>query len=198
MLDENNIIENVKLATEAIRFYFLKRISGDISTSESFDKLTEDHIGRAVELWAGHTYIGIRKQKQIQEVFQEFYTELMRLLIAIREGSLEATEKELFFANSLLYRGTIYRYLGNGNPCKKIRKPIEPSYDNIYVSWSTKEELTPYMNTKLCGVKTLLTANITKDYGINLEYFNLVQQENENEVVYPTNKEAIVGIKYIK
>ena len=54
------------------------------------------------------------------------------------------------------------------------------------------------MNTKLYGVKTLLVANITKDYGINLEYFSLVQQENENEIVYPTNKEPIVGIKYIK
>ncbi len=148
----------------------------------------------------GWTYLhrNPKKQKQIQEAFQEFFTELMRLLIAIQDGSLKAIEKELSFADSLLYRGIIYRYLGNGNPSKQIRKPIEPKYNDIYVSWSTKEELTPYMSTKLYGTKTLLIANIAKDYGINLEYFNLVRQENENEVVYPTNKEAIVGIKYIK
>ena len=198
MPDENSIIENVKLATKTIRFYLSKRVLGDISLIKYFNELTRGYIGSAVELWAGHTYVGIPKQRQIQDVFQEFYIELMRLLLAIQDGSMKATEEELSFANSLLYRGTIYRYLGNGNPCKKIRKPIEPKYDGVYVSWSTKEELTPYMDTKFYGVKTLLVANITKDYGINLEYFDLVQQENENEIVYPTNKESIVGIKYIK
>jgi len=198
MPDENSIIENVKLATKAIRFYLSKRVLGDISLIKYFNELTRGYIGSAIELWAGHTYVGVPKQRQIQDAFQEFYIELMRLLLVIQDGSMKATEEELSFANSLLYRGTIYRYLGNGNPCKKIRKPIEPKYDEIYVSWSTKEELTPYMDTKFYGVKTLLEANITKDYGINLEYFNLIQQENENEIVYPTNKESIVGVKHIK
>ena len=71
MSDENSIVENVKLATKAIRSYFSRRILGDISLIEYCNELTRDYIGNAVVLWAGHTYVGIPKQKRVQEAFQE-------------------------------------------------------------------------------------------------------------------------------
>ncbi len=198
MSDESEIIDKVQSAATAIGIYLSERFWRDKSIADDFGELVNVYIGNAVHLWVGHTYVGIQKREQIRNAFQEFYTKLMNLLLTIKVNPADVTEEEVSFANALLYRGTAYRYLGYGDFRKRNKAPIEPNYNDIYVSWSTKKELTSYMREKLHGTKTLLTAKISKDYGINLEFFHFVQQENEKEVVYPTKKESITSIEYIE
>ena len=195
MIDDKRLIDEAQQATKAIRTYLARKKLGDDNIAGYFRELAEEWMSRAVYYWAGYTYVGLRKQISVQNAFQSFYTELMTLLLAIRNKCINATEEEILFANAVLYEGVIYRYLGYGEPGPTTRKPIRPLFDNIYVSWSTEATLSPYMSSKLYGVKTLLTAETKGDYGINLARFNLTQQENE--IVYPTHKESITNIAFV-
>ena len=101
------------------------------------------------------------------------------------------------FSDEVLYRGSLYRYLGKGSAEENADKRIEPQYDNIYVSWS-KQPKNYYIESKLYGTMTLLTCKIDEPYyGIDLEAFGVVRGE-EAEVVFPTIKETITEIRYIR
>lgn len=101
------------------------------------------------------------------------------------------------FSDEVLYRGSLYRHLGKGSVEGNTDKRIEPQYDNIYVSWS-KQPKNYYIESKLYGTMTLLTCKIDEPYyGIDLEAFGVVRGE-EAEGVFPTIKETITEIRYIR
>ncbi|MCR5833005.1 MAG: hypothetical protein K6G36_03720 [Candidatus Saccharibacteria bacterium] len=190
----DKMMEKVEFATKAVAYYRAHRIQEGEKIIEFFDELKE-YIRDVVSLWVGETNIGVPKTAPVEQVFQSFYTELMALLLMLKNNTNSLTDAEKTFTEALLYRGKVYRYLGRKDI--KIRKPIMPMYNSVYVSWSKRKELTSYAKSKYRGVKTLLSAEILEDYGIDLDYFDLVQQKTENEVVYPTNKKAILSIEFV-
>lgn len=100
-------------------------------------------------------------------------------------------------ADKVLYRGSLYRYLGHGSAKCNTNNRIEPQFNNIYVSWS-KNPKNYYIESKLYGTMTLLACKIDEPYyGIDLEAFDVIRGK-EAEVVFPTIKETITEVRYIK
>lgn len=153
-----------------------------------------DNVYETLKYWTGNTYIGQKKDKALQKAYQTFFEALYEFLFICRElGNLMLKS----FADEVLYRGSLYRYLGKGSAEENTDKRIEPQYDNIYVSWS-KQHKNYYIESKLYGTMTLLTCKIDEPYyGIDLEAFGVVRGE-EAEVVFPTIKETITEIRYIR
>lgn len=175
----------------------IKSVSGKLKTNDISNDDFEvflDNIWKTLCYWTGKTYIGINKDKSIQRAFQSFFEELYCFLLTCREFDNSSL---CDFANEALYRGTLYRYLGHGQIEGNANNKIEPQYNNIYVSWS-KQPKNHYIESKLYGTMTLLTCKIDEPYyGIDLEAFGVVRGQ-EAEVVFPTIKETITEVKYIK
>lgn len=151
------------------------------------------NICETLNFWTGHTYVGRRKQPQIQKAFQTFFEALYDFLFICRDSD-NSTLQDL--ANKSLYRGTLYRYLGHGSLDDNIDSNVEPEYNNIYVSWSKKPQ-NHYIKSKLYGTMTLLTCDVSEPhYGIDLNVFGVVRGA-EVEVVFPTFADAIKNIEYI-
>lgn len=117
---------------------------------QGFDReIFEDmirHIMAVLSKWTGETWIGHKKDKRTETVFQNFFETLVGLIgyINFFEKMISDTEKE--FANMTVYNGVIYRYLGSCSPCNK--ESVEIEYNNIYVYWS-KNEQNDYIESKL-------------------------------------------------
>ncbi len=105
--------------------------TNDIS-NEDFS-LFLDNVYETLKYWTGHTYIGQKKDKALQKAYQTFFEALYDFLFTCRELD---NPKLKSFADEVLYRGLLYRYLGNGTVEENVDKRIEPQYNNIYVSWS--------------------------------------------------------------
>lgn len=166
--------------------------TNDIS-NEEFSVLL-NNVYETLKYWTGHTYIGQHKKKDIQKAYQTFFEALYDFLFVCRELGNPVLKS---FADEALYRGLLYRYLGYGFVEKNADKRVEPQYNNIYVSWS-KQPKNHYIESKLYGTMTLLTCKIDEPYyGIDLEAFGVVRGQ-EAEVVFPTIKETITEVKYIK
>lgn len=166
--------------------------TNDIS-NEEFSVLL-NNVYETLKYWTGHTYIGQRKKKDIQKAYQTFFEALYDFLFLCRELGNPVLKS---FADEALYRGLLYRYLGYGFVEKNAYKRVEPQYNNIYVSWS-KQPKNHYIESKLYGTMTLLTCKVDEPYyGIDLEAFGVVRGQ-EAEVVFPTIKETITEVKYIK
>ena len=58
----------------------------------------------------------------------------MQLLLFMKDSGLPFEER---VADAMLYRGTVYRYLGKSYPSNEV---VVPYYDGIYMSWSKKLE----------------------------------------------------------
>ena len=183
--DTKQIVKGVTEATDHIKSYY----KATITTEGMFDVLDEDIRG-ICDFWTGNTYVGHPKNKKVKKAFQSFFESLMELLLKMKD-SKKAFEKRV--ANSMLYRGTVYRYLGSTDP---VEKAIVPKYNDIYVSWSKNPE-NSYLESKLCGTMTWMSCNISAPYyGIDLEAIGS-SRGNECEVVFPTIKKCITEIKYI-
>ncbi|RHU92855.1 hypothetical protein DXC11_07600 [Firmicutes bacterium OM08-11AC] len=153
-----------------------------------------NNVYETLKYWTGHTYIGQEKDKALQKAYQTFFEALYKFLFICREFGNPMLKS---FSDEVLYRGSLYRYLGKGSVEENTDKRIEPQYDNIYVSWS-KQPKNYYIESKLYGTMTLLTCKIDEPYyGIDLEAFGVVRGE-EAEVVFPTIKETITEVKYIR
>ena len=149
-----------------------------------------DDIVDICDFWTGKTYVGNDKNILVKNAFQLFFETLMKSLLFMSESD---RDYELRLANAMLYRGPIYRYLGNNYPTKNIVKPI---YNNIYVSWS-KNKTNNYIESKLYGTKTWLACEIAEPlYGIDLDAIGC-SRANEREVVFPTIENCITQIEYI-
>ena len=142
------------------------------------------------DFWTGHTYVGVNKEDVVKEAFQKFFEALMTLLLNMRQDK----DKDVrALAESLLYRGTVYRYLGHSSPSSDT---VEPIYDDIYVSWS-KTKINTYIESKLYGPITRLTCEIQSPlYGIDLEVMGC-SRGAEKEVVFPTMKDFVIEVEHI-
>lgn len=139
--------------------------------------------------WTGSTYVGSPKSDPIKMTFQAFFEELMQLLLFMKDSGLLFEER---VANAMLYRGTVYRYLGKNYPSDEV---VVPCYDGVYVSWS-KQDGNSYLLSKLYGPVTKLTCEIAEPmYGIDLDILECTRG-NEQEVVFPTLEQGIVEIQY--
>lgn len=184
--DETDLI--VQGITEATQNIIQYR-NDEKSAQESLLLLRED-IGAVCDFWTGKTYVGSPKSKAIKDVFQKFFVELMKLLLSMKNSE---KDYEVRVAEAMLYRGAIYRYLGNNHPSKKV---VIPQYNEIYVSWS-KEPENNYIESKLYGPVTWMSCEIAEPlYGIDLDVIGS-SRADEHEVVFPTIEEYITEIKYI-
>ena len=141
--------------------------------------------------WTGSTYVGSPKAEPIKKTFQAFFEELMQLLLFMKDSGLPFEER---VANAMLYRGTVYRYLGKNYPSDEV---VVPCYDGVYVSWS-KQDGNSYLLSKLYGPVTKLTCEIAEPmYGIDLDILECTRG-NEQEVVFPTIEQCVAEIQYSK
>lgn len=172
----------------------------DIATKQIRKCINEEHmydlcgqyIYNVCNFWTGNTYVGIKKDQRVQNAFQTFFKELMKLLLILK-SSPSSTQQEKDIANELLYQGDVYRYLGHGDS-RKSNENIELQYNDLYVSWS-KNAQSNYLESKLYG-KLLWIHGIIQNsyYGIDLEAIG-VSRGTEAEVVFPTIKECIEEVK---
>lgn len=184
--ETDKIITGISEATQNIAVYRK-------APNRNPDMLTElgDDLKAACCFWTGNTYVGSPKSDPIKMAFQIFFQELMQLLLFMKDSGLPFEER---VANAMLYRGTVYRYLGKNYPSDEV---VVPCYDGVYVSWS-KQDGNSYLLSKLYGPITKLTCEIAEPmYGIALDILECTRG-NEQEVVFPTIEQSIVGIKYSK
>lgn len=178
------IIKGISEATQNIVMYHKAPNREPDMVLELVDDLTA-----VCSFWTGSTYVGSPKAEPIKMAFQSFFEELMQLLLFMKDSGLTFEER---VANAMLYRGTVYRYLGKSYPSDEV---VLPYYDGIYVSWS-KEAGNSYLLSKLYGPVTEIICEIAEPmYGIDLDILECTRG-NEQEVVFPTIEQSIVKIKY--
>ena len=179
------IVRGITEATENIVAYR----NGDGASKESLLDLGQD-IGAICDFWTGKTYVGSPKSEPIKEAFQNFFVELMRLLLVMKDSK---KDYEVRVANAMLFQGTVYRYLGHDYPSEEV---ITPQYNDVYVSWS-KQPKNNYLESKLYGTMTWMSCDIQAPlYGIDLVSIGC-SRAFEEEVVFPTIEKYITEIKYI-
>lgn len=177
---------------------------------EGYDStLFEDMLSYVMEVlnkWTGETWVGQRKDKSTEKVFQNFFEILSNLIEYIDLFDKMMADEEKEFARMTMYNGIIYRYLGSDTVGNK--NSVEIEYNDIYVSWS-KNNQNDYIESKLYGPQLWIKAHTSPfDYAIDLEGIDKFYQKitgenrgvvkgNEREVVYPTRKECILEIKEI-
>ncbi len=183
--DIEHIVQGIREATNNILSY-----RNNPNPSKSMLLNLGEDIGAICSFWTGNTYVGVPKQADVKEAFQVFFSELMALLLHMKESGKDF---EVRVADAMLFRGTVYRYLGNNYP---IDTKILPQYDNYYVSWSKAPE-NDYLLSKLYYPITFLTCEITAPfYGIDLDALGC-SRGNEQEVVFPTIEGLITKTEYI-
>lgn len=179
----DQVAQQVQSVSKKIKSHDTSRIDFDIFFG---------NLRNALNYWTGQTYVGIRKPKSLEKAFQRFFEALYSFLVFCRAEGIFIP-----VISNALYQGTLYRYLGHGSCEGNTKEKIEPEYNDVYVSWSKKPK-NAYIQSKLKGVRTLITCELKNHYwGIDLEGFGVVRGE-EAEVVFPTIKETMVDIKYIK
>lgn len=155
------------------------------------------NVCETLNYWTGHTYVGCKKSKPIQKAFQAFFEALYDFLLFCQREDKSFFHLLKDLADTALYRGTLYRYLGHCSYDNDTEDKVEPEYNDIYVSWSKKPN-NNYIQSKLYGTKTLMTCVLVEPYyGIDLEVFGVVKGD-EAEVVFPTVKETITDIEYLE
>lgn len=190
-LEVDKNVKEIYRVTDQIR-NIGKRLKINDVTYDAFQTLYRN-ICVTLNFWTGHTYVGQRKQSQVQKAFQLLFEALYAFLLICRDLD-NSTLQDL--ANESLYRGVVYRYLGHGSVKENIYSKVEPQYNDIFVSWS-KQPQNHYIESKLYGTMTLLTCEVSEPhYGIDLNAFDVVRGE-ETEVIFPTLADAITNIEYI-
>ena len=169
-----------------------KKVIANHLTLNEYNMLI-DNICTILSFWTGSTYIGREKDKRYIKSFQMFFDELMDFTLACKDSDNEDLQE---LAEMVLFKGTLYRYLGYASDLIDPSTKIEPRYDNIYVSWS-KNKRNSYIEQKLRGIMTLLTCEVKEPYyGLDLTPFGVVRGDEE-EVVFPTIENTIINIEYI-
>lgn len=183
---------------------YTKRVSRGI-TKEQGEPLLKN-VAAVLDNWTGSTYVGDKKKSQIEKAFQAFFKALYDFIIECRRNDRYFNIKR---SNEILYRGSIYRYLGYPVGYAPDNSRVEPIYNDIYVSWS-KNPHDIDIEKKLGSTMTWLSAEIKEPYyGIDLVGLSNAISElvdikhriaiiDEQEVVFPTIRECITEIKYIE
>lgn len=172
-------------------------------------KLLLHKIHDVLNIWTGYTYIGKKKDQDLSDAFQEFFSSFHDLLVHFKSNTASITKQERNLMDSVMYNGQVYRYIGTSDCLNK--HVVKPEYNNIYVSWS-KEKQSDDIEKELYGTVTWIPANIKMPYfGIDLEGFDSIYRKsthkrhpvskaNEREVVFPTIEDCVDknNIIYIK
>lgn len=186
----DKIIFEVNKATDNIKNYIT---NNNRNTKESFLQVLSD-VEEVCNCWTGKTYVGQSKRQDLKNAYQDFFSNLMKMLLLCKTNNNQCENK---VAEALLYQGKIYRYLGYYSAHDYRKGAIVPEYDGIYVSWS-KEPKSSYIESKLYGKITWIESEIKPPYfGIDLEAIGS-SRGNEKEVVFPTLKDCVTNIKYIR
>ena len=160
-----------------------------------------DNITVILNMWVGDLYVGVPKETNIKNAFQLFFQQFYKILL---KGKYSSNEKMKKLANKCLYKGVLYRYIGYCGVDGIDKPPIEPIYNDIWVSWSKQDVRNlPYLHNKFYGTKTLLICNTIERAGIDIAEYNKIFDigritGKEVEVVYPTLKDTIKSVDYIK
>lgn len=195
-------LQFIERTTYGLQWYVSQRGKQEFDR-EIFEDMIR-HIMAVLSKWTGETWIGHKKDKRTETVFQNFFETLVGLIgyINFFEKMISDTEKE--FANMTVYNGVLYRYLGSCSPCNK--ESVEIEYNNIYVSWS-KNDLNDYIESKLYGPLLWIKAQTAPfEFAIDLEGVDKFYQKitgenkgvvrgNEREVVYPTKRDCILEVE---
>lgn len=188
--DNEKIIQEIQKANN--NFFEYMKLENNKSKKDFHSVVVG--IKEVCKFWCGKTYLGEKKSKDIENAFQCFFKNFMDFLMDCKISKHSYKRK---FAATVLYQGKIYRYLGYGISSNRKKKAIEPNYDGVYVSWS-KEPQNSYIESKLYGEMTWIEAEIKSPYfGIDLETMES-SVGNEKEVVFPTLKDCVTNIKYIR
>lgn len=184
------IIFEVDKVTNNIKNYIK---NNNQNTKEFFIQVLSE-VEEVCNCWTGKTYVGQSKRQDLKNAYQDFFSNLMKMLLLCKTNNNQC---ENAAAKALLYQGKVYRYLGYGFSSSRKKKVIKPDYDSVYVSWS-KEPKNGYIESKLYGEMTWIEAEIKSPYfGIDLENMG-ISRGKEREVVFPTLKDCITNIKYIR
>ena len=132
---------NIEMVSKQIEF----TMSALETNTGTASVILEENIGVVISWWTGDMCVGKRKDAVLQRAFQEFFERLYKFILVCKNTSYRGLQE---FAQTALYEGTLYRYLGNGN---YENVTIEPEYDHIWASWS-KNKGNPYFVSKLKGV----------------------------------------------
>ncbi len=185
--ETEKIVKGILEATNSIIEYK----NAPFTTKKMLCELGDD-ITTICGFWAGNTYIGCPKKEDIKNAFQSFFEELMQLLIDMKNSKKDFERR---IADAVLFRGTVYRYLGT-NDCLN-KRTVKPEFNDVYVSWSKTPD-NSYILSKLYGTVTFMTCEISEPlYGIDLDALGC-SRGNEQEVVFPTIEEYITDIEYIE
>ena len=201
-MEESNL-QFVEKTTYGLQIYVSQRGSDGYDSVLFVDMIC--HIMEVLSKWTGQTWIGRKKDKKTEKVFQNFFEALNSLIgyINLFEKMMSDEEKE--FAMLATYNGVLYRYMGSGNLGNK--ECVEIEYNGVYVSWS-KNEQNSYIENKLYGPWLRIKAQtLPFDYAIDLEGIdkfyqiitgddNRVVRGNEREVVYPAIKDSVLEVTY--
>lgn len=192
--------------------YIHSYIDGRVKTKFDMSALKEICVGIESILldWTGNTYVGVKKEFEVEKDYQLFFEVLHDLLKFFYDNKSKVSNEEWSLAEYMMYHGPVYRYLGT-HDSRNIRrkKVVEPIYNDIYVSWS-KSEKNAYIESKLYGPVTWMKAEIKEPkFGIDIHGFeewcekwlgasSFITRGNEKEVVFPTVKECIIEVTYDK
>lgn len=194
-------LQFIEGVTYGLGIYTLQRKEKGYDKALFMDMLC--HIMEVLSKWTGQTWVGCKKDKKTENVFQKFFEALYSLIGYIQYFEKIMSTDEIEFAALVTYSGAIYRYLGSSDSANKVCVEIE--YNNIYVSWS-KNEKNSYIESKLYGPCLLVQAETSPfDYAIDLEGIDIfyrkitgknvgVVKGKEREVVYPTKESCILSI----
>lgn len=157
--------------------------------------------------WTGNTYVGRKKEPIVEQAYQDFFELIHDFLVFCSQNKGTLDEMEISLAEFMIFRGTVYRYLGTSDSRNyRKKKRVDPVYNSVYVSWSQSEK-NSYIESKLYGPRTWMKAEIREpEFGIDIHGFELwcekwigdssfITRGEEKEVVFPTMKKCIVEIK---
>lgn len=190
--DMNENAKKIMLVSEQIEATTcILRRTKDISPN-NFNELYVN-ITEVLSNWTGNQSIGYDKEPVLKKAFQQFFKSLYAFILAC---SISKKHKLRKFANTAIYQGPLYRYLGNGDHENRNNKVI-PEYNDIWVSWSKNKE-NSNIESKLYGIMTRLTCHTSQTlYGIDLAAFGC-SKVNEEEVIYPTIASQVENIEYFQ
>lgn len=169
--------------------FVLKNIKEQKKINKNDDVILKNNFNEVLRYWTGLTDVGYQKKLPIEKAFQKFFDSVMELLLFCYNSKNAKMIKEV---KPILYKGTLYRCLGYGEPVN-TNKYIEPNCDNIWVSWSKNKNIDFILSDKLHGPITKIQCNTEDCYGIDLTALKC-SKNNEEEVVFPTKKEIKLDI----
>ncbi len=190
-----------------VKKYMLRRLQTEFDQEKLIDVCSG--INSILLDWTGNTYVGRKKEPVVEKVYQDFFELIHNFLefCAMNEENLNVMESSL--AELMMFRGTVYRYLGIADSRNYRKKQkVNPEYNNIFVSWS-RSERNAYIEGKLYGPRTWMKAEIMEpEFGIDIHGFELwcekwlgessfITRGEEKEVVFPTLEKNICEIKYL-